>query len=417
MASTDWIHELKVADLKEELKKRGQPVAGKKAELAARLEEYVKEHEAGSAEAEPAAGAEEATKEAEPAAEEATVAAAEPELPAAAETAAAPVEEAKASPADDIDLDYGESEDEQPQQHETKPVEKAATAPSQNPDEKEKKAEPESRKRPNASTEPTTEEASRPEKQAKTEAAQPFSKKQDQPESENGAEPTATAADKPQGSRALRIEGFVRPFTENQARTLLDQSGTITAMWMPSIRNVAWVVYSTKSEAETAKTALFKLQWPAGSPKVLMPASVSVHAAEKAIRIGSNNPEFKIERTEEDGPDEPEGMDDVVGGHPSRQQQHAADDDILKDASPLRVKDLRELLSRKSTGGSGTGERKRRDPVPNLDELFRKTTAKPAIYWLPLSEEAVELKKKAKAAIAGAGGRGGRGRNGGRGGR
>ena len=45
MVSTDWIHALKVAELKDELKKRGQPVGGKKVELAERLEAYVKEHE------------------------------------------------------------------------------------------------------------------------------------------------------------------------------------------------------------------------------------------------------------------------------------------------------------------------------------------------------------------------------------
>lgn len=45
MPSLDWIQELKVTDLKEELKNRGQPVAGKKAELIARLEAYVKENE------------------------------------------------------------------------------------------------------------------------------------------------------------------------------------------------------------------------------------------------------------------------------------------------------------------------------------------------------------------------------------
>ena len=45
----DWIHELKVAELKDELKKRGQPVSGKKAELADRLEAYVKENEVGAA--------------------------------------------------------------------------------------------------------------------------------------------------------------------------------------------------------------------------------------------------------------------------------------------------------------------------------------------------------------------------------
>lgn len=45
MVSTDWIHELKVVELKEECKKRGLPVSGKKADLVERLEEYVRDNE------------------------------------------------------------------------------------------------------------------------------------------------------------------------------------------------------------------------------------------------------------------------------------------------------------------------------------------------------------------------------------
>lgn len=41
----EWVHDLKVAELKEELKKRGLPVSGKKADLAERLEAYVVENE------------------------------------------------------------------------------------------------------------------------------------------------------------------------------------------------------------------------------------------------------------------------------------------------------------------------------------------------------------------------------------
>jgi hypothetical protein len=45
MMDTDWIQKLKVAELKDELKKRGQPMTGKKAELAERLKAYIQEHE------------------------------------------------------------------------------------------------------------------------------------------------------------------------------------------------------------------------------------------------------------------------------------------------------------------------------------------------------------------------------------
>ena len=45
MPALDWIAGLTVAKLKDELKKRKQPVGGKKAELIERLEGYIKEHE------------------------------------------------------------------------------------------------------------------------------------------------------------------------------------------------------------------------------------------------------------------------------------------------------------------------------------------------------------------------------------
>ncbi|PSC68726.1 Intron-binding aquarius [Micractinium conductrix] len=126
MPGTEWVDALTVAKLKDELKKRGQPVSGKKAELAERLHEYIAEHEGtreqmsaakkaagagGSAAAggdeeeaseDPAAAEAAAEPEAQPAAAaEPAAAAAEPEQAAAqvAEQAAEPAAEQPAEPA------------------------------------------------------------------------------------------------------------------------------------------------------------------------------------------------------------------------------------------------------------------------------------------------------------------------------
>ena len=41
------------------------------------------------------------------------------------------------------------------------------------------------------------------------------------------------------------------------------------------------------------------------------------------------------------------------------------------------------------------------DNPPTLDELFRKTTTKPCLYWLPMTEDqAAERKSKLEAAAA-----------------
>ena len=42
-------------------------------------------------------------------------------------------------------------------------------------------------------------------------------------------------------------------------------------------------------------------------------------------------------------------------------------------------------------------------PPPTLDDLFRKTSTKPCLYWIPLTEnQAAEQKLKAEAAAAAA---------------
>lgn len=159
------------------------------------------------------------------------------------------------------------------------------------------------------------------------------------------------------GSRALLVIGFQRPFTLQAARALLEESGTVTAMWMPMIKDRAYVVYGTKAEAEKARQNLWGITWPANSTKTLEASFVSVCSAERAIRKGEGNPDFTIERTEEDPEDEPAPEEDTNKGEETQEEQKdtTAHHPAPKGDSP-------------------------RDAV-DVTSLFRSTKASPMIYW------------------------------------
>ncbi|KAL6780388.1 hypothetical protein ACKKBF_B13345 [Auxenochlorella protothecoides x Auxenochlorella symbiontica] len=530
--STDWVHELTVAKLKDELKKRDLHVTGKKAELIERLEEFLKEAEGadaasdgksadegaepqdedmkdaaadeasqddnadrkdggsesrftssddeavpvessghgspakgdGSMHSEDRSGAAVAGQDGGAGAEEAVAADEESgpvangdgaEAPAApgagSETPAVagasereskedPVPEA-ASPAgkpeaptaaslveEVVDLDYGEEEAEAAAAAAaaTSVRTKGAAAAGASP-----------------GTVPTSGKRPRGDDDAPAAAAAPLQKA---PRAERpAAEGVVTAST----TRALRIDGFVRPFTERAVRELLDPTGAeLKALWMPSIKTHCYSVFASKAAAAAALAATAGLTWPAASPKTLAPRHVALREAERAIGQGAGNPDFRVERLPEDGEEEAEEAEAAASpaaaeavaaaaapaAAAAREGTRAApvrpwDREKLEAgprgaaAGPLEgVRDLRELLQRRSSDG---GEAARRGPgaggdaapaAPGahrvadarpppaqaqdepgeplqLDDLFRRTAAKPSLYWLPLTAEQVAAKR------------------------
>lgn len=565
MVNTDWVHDLKVVELKEECKKRGLAVSGKKAELVERLEEFIKDNEkseepAGAAasedegpaaageagdtaedategkdveaeeeeeveeavadkpagagkadaeaeaedakeadeegpaeeqkeepaamEAEQAEEAEEADKEPEPAA---AAAAAEPEQqqekqqPAAMEedkpaapAPAAPVAPTTAAAAADVDLDYGEeSEGEGAAAAEEPPASKA--------DEGSKRKREEEASAARRGSAQGAGSADRPSKLARNSSG--FTANT----AEKGAAPApedVPAATEP-ATRALRIDGFVRPFTERQVRELLSETGQVLALWMPSIKTHCYAVFESKAQAEETRRATYQVQWPATNPKRLAPRFVPLAEAETAIGTGAGNPDFRLKRMEEDGEEEQAAEPAAAAEDPAAGGSAGAKPESVPDRSKREwnlnrrspsppaegVRDLREMLSRRLSGRSGDpapggtgvaaaaaaaaaasaaaggprggrgndlppgvgmlppglgvpadrrqerGERdierrlsgrdapRQEERVLTLDELFKKTTNKPCIYWLPLTDEQVAEKKQkaAEAAAAAAG--------------
>lgn len=290
----DW-SSLKVAELKQELKSRGLSQTGKKAELVARLEEYENANKTVGDEA--ATEAVEDTKEIETKEQETTVAPEEPDVERQEE------EEAK---------EGGGKE-----QEERKAAGQIFKHAMSDLNEKKRKSS-------------SVPEDSEDVKKAKT---------------SKGSVPESTTPE----SRALLVIGFQRPFTLQAARALLEESGKVVAMWMPMIKDRAYVVYGTKAEAEKARQNLWGITWPANSTKTLEASFVSVCDAERSIRKGGGNPDFAIERTEEDPEDEPapeeENKEDTTANHP------APKDDLPKDVAV------------------------------DVASLFRSTKASPMIYW------------------------------------
>ena len=318
----DWIDKLKVAELKEELKKRGLPVSGKKAELAKRLNDHVADSETGAQAEEAPQGGEIAVSNKE-------------------ETTEPP--EDKGPPVEETTKDGKEGID----------AEKKTDIPLSPPVEGEKKR---AREEDDAKSQDA--------KQARI-SVEETAAKDGQGASDADIEPKGESLEEPKEeedsdelkSRALLVQGFERPFTLLAARELMEKHGTVISMWMPTIKDKAYVVFSTVSEAQNAKKQLYKLKWPSSSSKVLEAEYTSVSQAEKAIGEGGGNPDFKIERTPEDPKEAVENKKK----------------DLREDLEERRLSvDKKEHMKSLMTPGRAAHA---------FGNEFKSTTAAPMIYW------------------------------------
>lgn len=88
-----------------------------------------------------------------------------------------------------------------------------------------------------------------------------------------------------QKSCALRINNFVRPFSEKNCRDMLEQYGKVVDMWLASIKTHCYVVYETEEQALKAFNATYNTEWPIGGRK-LIPYMVQVDEAKREIERG-----------------------------------------------------------------------------------------------------------------------------------
>ncbi|KAH7721512.1 hypothetical protein AAVH_10973 [Aphelenchoides avenae] len=171
-------------------------------------------------------------------------------------------------------------------------------------------------------------------------------------------------------SQYIHIIGLKRPFTNGQLQNLI-------TFWIDKVKSNCIVKYATEEQAERAREGLHNVKWPQGN--------------EETLKVEFASEERLIRRREENKPKEEEDLSLRVT---------VENDKVTRDSAGA-VGDRRDSERRRVSTDVREERERAREPAPptkDLAELFRKTTAQPFIYWLPLTEEEAEQRRAQKAA-------------------
>ncbi|KAE9044835.1 hypothetical protein PR003_g2656 [Phytophthora rubi] len=330
----DELGSLKVKDLQRELKKRGLDTSGLKAALLERLKEHLNQEEGAPTEAQDAEQEkekeeedekekekeeqeQEQEKEKEKQQEEPQVETFEKEKdPAEAEKAE---EEAEANGAED-------GEKSEKVVGGKRSVDAVESDGENAPDAKKAKV---SDDKEGGSPRPEDDESGKPVSSADADAAM----------SDENAADGATKTTEAEERLTLRIDNFVRPFTLNAVKALVQEFGNFVedGFWMDTIKTHCFVTYPSAEIAEKTKDALNGKVWPPENGRSLKVEFVD-HTAMEVSKFGEAN-------------------------LPSRP---------------------------KNKDNTSTQPRQK----VTIDEFFQKTETKPVLYYLPLTDEQVKERKE-----------------------
>ncbi|CAF3502266.1 unnamed protein product [Rotaria socialis] len=206
-------------------------------------------------------------------------------------------------------------------------------------------------------------------------------------------------------SRILYIRGLTRPFTLPLLKELLSRYGKLVdgEFWLDKIKSQCFVIYNTLEEAQNAREGLDGCRWPSTNPKTL------------SVRFGRQD-EFEFSKTHDLPPDQMsiDAMDITnsrlvqekptsINKNSGSARRSASPIDETKANKKLRTTgntDMREWDLPKFQEDKEKSPKERNvieepkvtvnePPAKGLDDYFRKTKAKPPIYWLPLTEEQI----------------------------
>jgi len=176
-------------------------------------------------------------------------------------------------------------------------------------------------------------------------------------------------------TEVIIITNLTRPFTVNQLKEMLKRTGTIVDFWIDRIKSKCCVEFTTTDQASETRMALDGVTWPQSNPKTLR------------VSFGTKEEMKKLAEGGEDA--------GVIG----RLGVELEGRSLLRDWDRNKVDQEKERERERLDERRGRREVRERsieEPAPvatkSLEELFKKTTAGPAIYWRPLSDEEIQAK-------------------------
>ncbi|RNA30992.1 apoptotic chromatin condensation inducer in the nucleus isoform X4 [Brachionus plicatilis] len=217
------------------------------------------------------------------------------------------------------------------------------------------------------------------------------------PSNTNEAEPQEAKSDSNQIdeklTNVLHVSNLTRPFTLNQLKDLLGQYGKINEQhfWISSVKSNCYVEYESKEDAKSAKKNLHNIKWPSSNPKNLVCLYTTLDELMSNMNGAltlpnkhkdSENKEAKTREKDREKEREKE-KEKEREKEPKSKSEKIREWDLPKLRQRSRSRDRRQ----KENSVEKIKENKEEESVKTFDDLFRKTTTTPFIYWLPLNEE------------------------------
>jgi len=178
----------------------------------------------------------------------------------------------------------------------------------------------------------------------------------------------------------IQIINLTRPFTVNQLKEMLKRTGTIEDFWIDRIKSKCVVHFANVDQASETRMALDGVKWPVSNPKTLQ------------VNFSSEEALKKLKESEESG--RGAGVGDLSGrvGGMREWDRNKVNQEAEKREREVEKRE-RDRRDKRERSKEKSPERK---PNKTLEELFRKTTTTPSIYWIPLSEEQIRDKEEAR---------------------